>query len=187
MGLDMYLSKKTYVKNWNHTPKEGQYEVTVKKNGKLVKGINPERISYIEEEVAYWRKANQIHNWFVDNTAEGIDNCQSSYVSEENLRELFDNCIKVRDSLIKSDTTTEQVKSGWSNGEKIFDEVQVYTDTSLAQELLPSSSGFLFGSTLYGEYYLEVINNTIEILEEIFKDVNEEGYLNGEYYYCASW
>ena len=34
MGLDMYLSKKTYVKQWEHTPKEEQFEVTVKRNGK---------------------------------------------------------------------------------------------------------------------------------------------------------
>jgi hypothetical protein len=37
MGLDMYLSKKTYVKQWEHNPPEETYEVTVTKGGSLLK------------------------------------------------------------------------------------------------------------------------------------------------------
>ena len=39
MGLDMYLSKKTYVKQWEHNPPEETYEVTVTKGGKPVEVI----------------------------------------------------------------------------------------------------------------------------------------------------
>ena len=28
------------------------------------------------KEVAYWRKSNQIHRWFVDNVQDGIDDCE---------------------------------------------------------------------------------------------------------------
>ena len=64
MGLDMYLSKKTYVKRWDHNRPEEQHEVTVRLGGVARKDIDPKKISYIEEEVGYWRKANQIHKWF---------------------------------------------------------------------------------------------------------------------------
>ncbi len=65
MGLDMYLSKKTYVKYWEHKG-DDNYEVKVTKGGNPTK-IDPKKVSYVTEEVGYWRKANQIHDWFVKN------------------------------------------------------------------------------------------------------------------------
>ena len=81
MGLDMYLNKKTYVKQWDHQSPEEKYEVVVTKGGKPVDGIKASRVKYIEEEVGYWRKANQIHRWFVTNIQDGVDNCGDYYVS----------------------------------------------------------------------------------------------------------
>ncbi len=43
----------------------------------------------IELTVAYWRKVNSIHQWFVDNCADGEDNCRPVYVSREKLLELL--------------------------------------------------------------------------------------------------
>ena len=34
MGLDMYLTKKIYVKNWEHTPKKNKSKLTLVKGGK---------------------------------------------------------------------------------------------------------------------------------------------------------
>lgn len=48
------------------------------------------------EEVAYWRKANQIREWF-DNKI-GIENCQFHTVTEEILAELVETCKKVLDN-----------------------------------------------------------------------------------------
>jgi hypothetical protein len=67
MGLDMYLTRKTYVKQWSHQAPEEQFEVTITKGGKPYDGIDLSNITNIEEEVGYWRKANQIHRWFVEN------------------------------------------------------------------------------------------------------------------------
>lgn len=53
MGLDMYLFKKTYVKNWDHTPREDRFHITVRRGGKAFPGIKKERMCYIVEEVAY--------------------------------------------------------------------------------------------------------------------------------------
>ena len=150
MGLDMYLSKKTYVRQWDHQSPEEKYEVKVTKGGKPVDGIKPNRVKYIEEEVGYWRKANQIHRWFVTNVQDGIDNCGDYYVSRETLEELLDVCKKVE------------------------------ADHSLAESLLPSTSGFFFGGTDYDEWYYNDITNTITIIEEALVD-------GDDFYYSSSW
>lgn len=138
MGLDMYLSKKTYVKYWEHNG-DNNYEVTVTKAGKPTK-INPKKVSYIVEEVGYWRKANQIHQWFVGNVQGGVDDCRDAYVEREKLEELLNLC-------------------------KI-----VSIDKDKAEQLLPTASGFFFGGTGYDEWYYEQINDTIGILEEALSD-----------------
>lgn len=163
MGLDMYLYKKTYVKNWDHNP-DRKHEVSVKFNGEPHPGIDPSKVSYIQETVGYWRKANQIHQWFVDNCQNGVDECQEAYVDIEAMKELLQLCIVVRDSENLEET---------------------------AHELLPTQSGFFFGGTEYGEYYKEDIINTIEILERELKLVEElktsKDLYPPEYYYQSSW
>ena len=91
----MYLVKKTHVKNWEHFKPEDRHEITVKRGGIIRKDIKPERISQIEEDVAYWRKANQIHNWFVENVQDGKDDGDEYDVSKEQLQELVNVCKKV--------------------------------------------------------------------------------------------
>lgn len=136
MGLDMFLNKKTYVKKWNHQPAEERYDVLLTRGGNPVTGINTEKITYIEEEIANWRKANHIHSWFVDNVQDGIDNCGEYYVPLNALMELLRICKLVRD------------------------------DNNLASALLPTQNGFFFGSTEYDEWYFKSIEYTIEVLEE---------------------
>ena len=144
----MYLSKKTYVKQWEFQSPEEQYEVVVTKGGKRIDSIKANRVKYIEEEVGYWRKANQIHSWFVDNVQDGVDDCGEYCVNYDTLSKLLDLCKKVQN------------------------------DHSLAESLLPVTSGFFFGSTNYDEWYFEQIKNTIEILEDA-----EGNY----FYYSSSW
>ena len=156
MGLDMYLNKKTYVKNWDHQTPEERHEVIVKKGGEILEGIKPERVSYIEEQVGYWRKANQIHNWFVQNV-QGEDDCKEYYVQIDDLINLLDLCKQVKENPSKAET------------------------------LLPTTTGFFFGDTDYGEFYMNDIDNTIEILEQVLsekvKDKNGREYYSGDYFY----
>lgn len=140
MGLDSYLYKKSYVRSGDWYKQEARMEVEVKTGGKVDERIKSERIRYIVEEVAYWRKANQIHNWFVANVQGGVDNCQSSYVGRDNLEELLDLC------------------------------KQVDSDNELADSLLPTTSGFFFGGTEYDEWYFKDIKNTITFLEDCLSD-----------------
>jgi len=135
MGLDMYLTKKHYVKQWSFQNDDERVEVIVTKGGKPMEKVNPSKISYVEEEVMYWRKANHIHQWFVKNIQNGEDNCQTSYVDGDDIVRLLN--------------TLKEVKA----------------DHSKAETLLPTASGFFFGGTEYGEYYFETIDETIEVLQ----------------------
>ena len=182
MGLDMYLSKKTYVKNWDFQQKSEKHSVTVKKGGKVRTDIKPERVSYITESVAYWRKSNHIHQWFVTNCQDGEDKCQESYVDRGQLQELVNICKQVKESLEKSGKKTVKMEVGWQNGEKMYDDVEVFEDTELAEELLPTQPGFFFGGTEYDQWYVHGLDETINQIEPLLQ---EEG--DGDFYYQASW
>lgn len=52
----------------------------------------------VEVTCAYWRKANQVHAWFVNNVQGGNDNCGEYYVSQDKLKELRDLCQKALDN-----------------------------------------------------------------------------------------
>ena len=64
--------------NCSFYEKEEKHSISVKKGGKSRKDIKPKRISHIIEEMIYWRKANAIHNWFVENCQEGVDELSRS-------------------------------------------------------------------------------------------------------------
>ena len=155
MGLDMYLSRKSYIGN-EYRRDEPLLTLSGNKtdclSGKPL-NIKDERISYIIERVGYWRKANHIHKWFVEKVQNGVDECHESPVGREALQELFDAC------------------------------KQALTDHNEAPTILPTQGGFFFGSTDYDEGYWQDIQDTIEILEPILGDADDQG----EYFYRSSW
>ena len=149
MGLDMYLNKKTYVQYWEHNG-DNNYEVTVTKAGQPA-GIDGRKVKYVIEEAGYWRKANQIHQWFVNNVQEGIDNCGEYYVQREQLEELLALCKAVQNQ------------------------------PAVAESVLPTASGFFFGGTEYDEWYMQDIESTIQILNEALADTNGEYYYSSSW------
>ena len=93
MGLDMYLTKETYIgAEFKHRQIEGTIFIT--KEGAKVP-INFNQISEITESVASWRKANAIHKWFVDNVQNGDDDCGKHHVTVDQLRQLVKVCKEV--------------------------------------------------------------------------------------------
>lgn len=182
MGLDMYLSKKTYVKNWNHMLPEELHKITIKKGNKVRKDIKPERVSYIVEEVAYWRKFNALHNRFVQDCANGEDNCQEMYVPRETMVQILNDLKEIKESLDKSPKKKVQVEVGWSSGKKMYEDIEVYEDTSVVNELLPPTPGFFFGSTEVDKYFYEEVSNTINLFKEL---LSEDG--SSDFYYQSSW
>ena len=47
------------------------------------------------EQVGYWRKANAIHRWFVQNVQDGVDDCGTYIVTREQLEQLKAACERV--------------------------------------------------------------------------------------------
>ena len=107
----------------------------------------------LEVNVAYWRKCNQIHAWFVKHVQNGVDNCEEYYVSREQLQLLLDTCKLV---LMQKEE---------------------------AVNLLPVQEGFFFGSYEYDEYYFSDIQDTIDQLESVLKDIPA----GWELRYHSSW
>jgi hypothetical protein len=101
-------------------------------------------------EIGYWRKVNAIHRWFVENVQDGVDDCGSYPVSKDQLRSLLKVC------------------------------EDVLSDPKLADELLPTASGFFFGNAEYNGDYMWGIEHTIEIVKEAIEDEYET-------YYESSW
>ncbi len=183
MGLDMYLRRRSYIKNWDH--QESKHSTVVKKDGKKRTDIKSDRVAYIIEEAAYWRKANAIHKWFVDNCQDGVDDCREAYVSREQLKELVDLCKQVLESV---ETVEGEIHNGTSySAEGVVHHMEpgkVVAQPGIAKALLPTASGFFFGNTDYDQYYLDDIRDTIKQLEPLV----EEGDIDGvDYQYHSSW
>lgn len=126
--------------------------------------------------VGYWRKANAIHKWFVDNVQEGVDDCRRHPVSIPQLEELQHTCEKV------------------------------LANHELAPIYLPTQEGFFFGSTQYDDYYFEVLEKTVRIIKSLIPAIQKLNQVNKlnmerlrkngarnvwdglfEVYYQASW
>jgi hypothetical protein len=155
MGLDMYLTKKYYIGGqYEHRNVKGTIEIET--DGVKIP-IALKEIEYIECYAAQWRKANQIHQWFVDNVQRGEDDCKKYDVSREQLKELLDLCIQIKEN------------------------------PELEHELLPTQEGFFFGGTDYDECYFADINETIEQLSKFDLTENGYENEHCEYYYQSSW
>ena len=148
MGLDMYLRAGKYLTgkyNTSESEKETFNAILEAVNGQDF--VRPDLPGLtVEVTVGYWRKANQIHQWFVDNVQDGEDNCANYYVSRDQLEELLTTC----------------------------KEVQATRSEKLADELLPPQEGFFFGNYEIGEAYFEDIDYTVELLQRVLANVPED-------------
>lgn len=164
MGLDMYLTKRTYIgAEYEHREVGGKIELTAK--GVPI-SINLRRVHSITEKIGYWRKANQIHNWFVDNVQNGNDDCGEHSVSREQFQELLADVTAV----LNARGTEYEI------GE--------------VEELLPPQSGFFFGETEITEWYWRDLEYTRELIEGILRemDIDEQSpNVWITYYYQSSW
>ena len=168
MGLDMYLYARKYVSGVDYSRTND--EVVATPNPMFTSVINAVGLTidelsedypsaHVSLKVGYWRKDNQIHNWFVENVQGGEDNCEEFHVNREQLLELRDVCRKV------------------------------VADNSLAEKLLPPQGGFFFGSTDIDEWYLQGVEQTITILDRILSNPKFEdtGMFSWDFYYQSSW
>ncbi len=156
MGLDMYLSAKRYASKYSNPDLAAKITKAVGEDAPP----SPDNLGSVEVtmEAAYWRKANAIHAWFVRNVQDGQDDCGSYLVSREKLTELRDIC---------RDVLTDR-------GE------------ARAAELLPTQSGFFFGSTEYSDWYWQDIEETETKLSALIEWGEGRG-SRWDFYYSSSW
>jgi len=136
MGLDMYFRGKRYL--WSSFDDDAA-------TATAISNLFPEleadqRVNEVTAELMYWRKANAIHKWFVDNVQGGVDECGEFEVSLLQLGGLHLACKSV---------------------------LATPTDFAL---YLPTASGFFFGSTEPDEWYMKNITNTKEWLDKLLGD-----------------
>jgi hypothetical protein len=84
MGLDMYLSAKRYL--WRV---DGDDKDIAQKISDIGLDNGGMRVKEVRCEAMYWRKANAIHYWFVQNVQSGADDCREYFVTRDNLRSLL--------------------------------------------------------------------------------------------------
>lgn len=158
MGLDMYLTKRTFIGN---TYRNQKIEIKFKNNHseqiiepfKLnLDNLKSDRISTIIEDVFIWRNANQIHKWFIDNCQDGIDTNQETFISSDQLKQLLD----VINLVLKN--------------------------KKMASELLPYYPNKLYGRKFFNEEYFETLIKTKNML---VMEISESD--SGSYYYRSSW
>lgn len=141
------------------------------------------------KEVGYWRKANAIHAWFERKYADdyGLENCKDYPVSKEDLIELRNTCQEILDKtvVVKGKVKNgERLNNETEKWEPIYEEGEVIDNPELAQELLPTQSGFFFGPTEYDQWYIDNLKSTVMQIDNILETTDFD---NEEIAYSAWW
>jgi len=181
MGLDMYLEKAKKQKGKTFE------EITT-----ALYNLPYEEWEKSRSEIMYWRKANQIHNWFVTNIQNEVDDCGNYEVTKEALETLLEQCKLVEEEFRKATEVKGMVKNGsiWKRETGRWEDnmeegiVFVNLNTEKILELLPPTSGFFFGNTDIDQRYLLKIVETIEGLEKVLQETDFENY---HVWYNSSW
>ena len=191
MGLDMYmysakkvkgLNAKDYERADNAVSSLNVQESFIPKVRESIKGKSKQifdeldssvkvRGNYMSwysifEDIGYWRKANAIHNFFVQECQNGVDECQLSIVKKTHLKDLLKRCkramslkdIYLNDGIIK-------------DGEGI-------------ETFLPTQGGFFFGGTEFNEWYFNDVEETIDLITKVLKETDFDKQV---IFYRASW
>jgi hypothetical protein len=127
MGLDMRLSARKFSAKFDEEQKKNLSSEFPELNGLTV--------DEVLVELGCWRKANAIHNWFVQNVQGGADNQIKHIVSNRKLEDLQNACLRTLEN------------------------------SAEAHNILPTKDGFFFGSTEYDEDYFECVKYSLNVVE----------------------
>ena len=163
MGLDCWLYAKRYIWSDDRVELDDLQRIVasfISKGQDIFEEMKDFTLTELKFEVGYWRKANQIHNWFVNNVQEGQDECKTHSVEIKELKEL----LKIVNQILNEKDKKKQIE--------------------LAKELLPSQSGFFFGGTDYDNHYFDDLEKTKKIINKVLKIKNLDKY---DIEYSSSW
>jgi len=103
MGLDMYMTQKIYIgAAYKAEERPGELVIKAPFGGDIYK-----------IPIMYWRKANAIHKWFVDNVQNGVDDCGNYLIDEEMLEKLYKDLTK---AILSQDPTVIPPTEGFFFG-----------------------------------------------------------------------
>jgi hypothetical protein len=187
MGLDQYLSARKYIGCWAHNKEDERkaYRAVARAAGLKKWLCEGSPHVTVEMSAAYWRKANQIHRWFVENVQGGEDDCGTYYVEKEQLRALRDLCAQVlgRVKLVPGKVASSyQIGEGGKLVPNLVDG-KVVDNPKAAMTMLPAQEGFFFGSTDYDEWYVRDLEETVRQVDAALATFGDQW----EFYYHASW
>ena len=109
-----------------------------------------QRFHYAEED-AYFRKVNFIYHYFQPKL---VDEC--AFVTKADLEDIIERCDKILEGL------------------KFKGEEIPYEKIDLAQELLPTQSGFFFGSTDYDKWYFADVKDVRRQMKKLLRGFDED-------------
>ena len=173
MGLDMYLRQREYYSS--HTFMREEDKEKFNRLAECVKATPTAESPSItvDTTVAYWRKANAIHGWFVRELADGVDHCQEIEVSRGQLQSLLAQC--------------KAVKATMDRGKEASGKLTIPEEDNP----IPPTAGFFFGNTDDAEYYYEDLVDTIKKLETVLENTepkpDAEPWDMPTFIYQASW
>lgn len=190
MGLDMYLKETVHLAHYEGLRElNDTYAAEFESAEKVLEALGMpiptiEGSIDVSVTVMYWRKANAIHQWFVNNVQGGEDDCGTYEVDVLQLEELRDLCAEV----IKGSVLVPGVVSvgqtatdkGWKD---ILEPGETVANPELAEALLPTTSGFFFGGTQYDQYYIEDLKETVKGLNQVLENKLDRSWFE----YQSSW
>jgi hypothetical protein len=171
----MYLYEEVYLNNWPHNEEHNLDQYTDARTVLALAGIKPrpETGGYgveVKTPVIYWRKANQVHLWFVNNVQKGVDDCDYYPLEDDKLAELGLLAQRVLDSITLVDAMVvngqSMVDGEWKDN---LEPGQVIQDSGLAEELLPPGEGFFFGGTGFDHWYKKDLEHTVASIGYVLK------------------
>lgn len=141
-----------------------------------------------DSEYKYWRKANHIHAWFVNNVQDGIDECQESVLTVEHINLLKETVDKIIDASEERYEAAYKIKD-YSLREAIHYDEELpevfYSEmTEVFNQYMPTQSGFFFGGTSYSAHYLASIYDLRSMAEDMLEEMEDETIA---FAYQASW
>ena len=159
MGLDQFLYAEKYYSTYTNNKDNSETLNKLIETADAVDFVDVDMpTAIIRVKVAQWRKANQIHKWFVDVCQNGEDDCRDAYVALELLYSLKEMC-----ALVLAEPTQ-------------------LAEPTLAMTLLPVYEGFFFGGNEYDEWYFEQLKDVISVIDKIGKMGDEWSFV-----YSSSW